>query len=147
MINLEKKQKVLIDFHQHGKSQRTIAKELGMSRNTVKKYIDQDLLARKKETRELPISTNSVMPPAYKKRISPKKALTKSAMRRIREMLKQNKQKRIRNMHKQQLKIVDIHEKLLDEGFKISYTTVHNFINIEEKRHREVFIRQKPTAG
>ncbi|MBH0337119.1 hypothetical protein BM86_16970 [Bacillus thuringiensis] len=62
-------------------------------------------------------------------------------------MLKQNKQKRIRNMHKQQLKIVDIHEKLLDEGFKISYTTVRNFISAEEKRHREVFIRQKPTAG
>ena len=57
-------------------------------------------------------------------------------------MLKQNKQKRIRNMHKQQLKIVDIHEKLLDEGFKISYTTVRNFISAEEKRHREVFIRQ-----
>ncbi|MFZ7759962.1 IS21 family transposase [Bacillus thuringiensis] len=147
MISLKKKQKVLIDFHQNGKSQRTIAKELGISRNTVKKYIDQDLLARKEDTRKLPISTNSVMPPAYKKRVSPKKVLTKSAMSRICEMLKQNKQKRLRNMHKQQLKIVDIHEKLLDEGFKISYTTVRNFISTEEKRQKEVFIRQKPTAG
>lgn len=62
-----------------------------MSRNTVKKYIDQDLLARKQDTRKLPISTNSAMPPAYKKRVNPKKVLTKSAMRRICEMLKQNK--------------------------------------------------------
>ncbi|ANS51631.1 hypothetical protein BM86_16965 [Bacillus thuringiensis] len=48
MISLKKKQQILIDFHQNGKSQRTIAKELGMSRNTVKKYIDQDLVARNK---------------------------------------------------------------------------------------------------
>ncbi|MGG5741914.1 helix-turn-helix domain-containing protein (plasmid) [Bacillus cereus group sp. IBL03679] len=66
MISLEKKQKVLIDFHQNGKSQRTIAKELGMSRNTVKKYIDQDLLARKQDTRKLPISTNGSVAKFFK---------------------------------------------------------------------------------
>ncbi|AIY72880.1 TPA: helix-turn-helix domain-containing protein [Bacillus tropicus] len=80
MISLKKEQQILIDFHQNGKSQRTIAKKLGMSRNTVKKYIDQDLVARKQDTRKLPIPTNFVMTPAYKKRVSPKKALTKSAL-------------------------------------------------------------------
>lgn len=68
-------------------------------------------------------------------------------MKRIREMMKQNKNKREVNMHKQQLKIIDIHEKLLDEGFKIGYTTVRNFVNREEKKEKEVFIRQEPTAG
>lgn len=34
-----------------------------------------------------------------------------------------------------------MHEKLLDEGFEISYTTVRNFVNNEEKRQKEVFIR------
>lgn len=43
MISFEKKQKVLIGFHQENKSQRQIAKELGISRNTVKKYIQEDL--------------------------------------------------------------------------------------------------------
>ncbi|BDH61644.1 hypothetical protein MTP04_19830 [Lysinibacillus sp. PLM2] len=38
MISLEKKQKVLLAFHQESKSQRQIAKELGISRNTVKVY-------------------------------------------------------------------------------------------------------------
>lgn len=32
------------------------------------------------------------------------------------------------------LKIIDIHEKLLDEGFKIGYTTVRNFVNREGKK-------------
>lgn len=45
-------------------------------------------------------------------------------------------------MHKQQLKIIDMYEKLLDEGFNIGYTTVRNFVNSEEKRMKELHIRQ-----
>lgn len=62
-------------------------------------------------------------------------------------MIKQNQRKRQQNMHKQQLKIIDMHEKLLDEGFQISYTTVRNFVNRETKKQKEVFIRQRPEAG
>lgn len=58
-------------------------------------------------------------------------------MKRIREMMKQNENKREVNMHKQQLKIIDMHEKLLDEGFKVSYTTVRNFVNREEKSKKK----------
>lgn len=68
MISLEKKQKVLIAFHQHHKSQRQIAKEFNMSRNTVKKYIEADLTARQQDTKDLPITDNYVTPPTYKKR-------------------------------------------------------------------------------
>lgn len=50
-------------------------------------------------------------------------------------------------MHKQQLKMIDMHEKLLGEGFNISYTTVRNFVNNEIKKQKEVFIRQDPTVG
>lgn len=147
MISLEKKQLVLIEYYQHNMSQRQIAEKLKMSRNTVKKYIEQDLVARQQDTRNLPITDNYVTPPAYKKRNGKKRALTNTVMKRIREMMKQNKNKREVNMHKQQLKIIDIHEKLLDEGFKIGYTTVRNFVNREEKKEKEVFIRQEPTAG
>lgn len=147
MISLEKKQKVLIGFHQENKSQRQIAKELGISRNTVKKYIQEDLEKRKQDIRELPVTDNYVTPPSYKKRKGNKRALTQTVMKRIRKMLKENEYKRQHQMHKQQLKIIDIHEKLLDEGFKISYTTVRNFVNSEVKRLQEVYIRQKATAG
>lgn len=68
VISLEKKQKVLIGFYQENKSQRQIARELGISRNTVKKYIDEDLEKRKLDIRELPITDNYITPPTYKKR-------------------------------------------------------------------------------
>lgn len=147
MITLDKKQEVLLAYHQHNMSQRQIAMKLNMSRNTVKKYIEQDLAARQKDTRNLPVTDNYLTPPAYKKRKGRQVALTNTVVKRLREMLKQNAQKREVNMHKQQLKIIDMHEKLIDEGFRISYTTVRNFVQREVKRTKEVFIRQEPTVG
>lgn len=147
MISLEKKQLVLIEYYQHNTSQRQIAKKLKMSRNTVKKYIEEDLAARQQDTRNLPITDNFVTPPAYKKRKGRTRTLTNTVKKRLRQMIKQNEQKRELNMHKQQLKIIDMHEKLLDEGFQISYTTVRNFVNSESQKEKEVYIRQDPSAG
>lgn len=147
MISLNKKQQVLIAYNLHGKSRRCIAKELGMSRNTVKKYIEEDEKSRDQDVRNLEVTNNYVTPPTYKKRKSKKIVLTESIIKRIRKMLKENERKRQNNMHKQQLKIVDIHEQLIREGHDISYTTVRNFVNSIEKPKKEVFIRQKATAG
>ncbi|RKJ47371.1 hypothetical protein D7X33_34045 [Butyricicoccus sp. 1XD8-22] len=111
VISMQKKQKVLLAFHQENKSQRQISKELGISRYTVKKYIQEDLEKRKQDIRELPITDNYVTPPAYKKRKGNKRALTPTVMKRIRKMLKDNEHKRQHLMHKQQLKMIDIHKK------------------------------------
>jgi len=48
MITLVQKQKIIIDRIQRGKSQRTIARELGISRNTVRKYLKAYRQALKK---------------------------------------------------------------------------------------------------
>ena len=45
-------------------------------------------------------------------------------------------------MSKQQMKIVDMHQKLLDAGYSIGYTTVRNFVNEESAKSKEVFIRK-----
>ena len=105
MISLEKKQLVLIEHYQHNTSQRQIAKKLKMSRNTVKKYIEQDLTARQQDTRNLPVTDNYVTPPAYKKRNGKKVALTNMVMKRIRQMMKQNEQKRELNMPRPIIKL------------------------------------------
>ena len=114
MISLNKKQQVLLAYFQENESQRQIAKRLKLSRNTVKKYIDQELVAKQQDTRNLPITNNYVSPPSYKKRKSSRSVLTTSIQKKIRYMIKQNQRKRQQNMHKQQLKIIDMHEKLLD---------------------------------
>lgn len=50
-------------------------------------------------------------------------------------------------MAKQQMKMIDMHEKLLEEGYSISYTTVRNFVNKEVQKSREVFIRRHCEPG
>jgi transposase len=147
VIGLKKKQQVLIEFNMNGKSRRKIAEELGISRNTVRKYIREDQAARAVDVSKLEVTSNYVTPPSYKKRTGTKRVLTNTVMKRIRKMLQENERKRQSNMQKQQLKIIDIHEQLEREGFEISYTTVRNFINSEAKREKEVFVRQKATAG
>jgi len=41
-------------------------------------------------------------------------------------------------MRKQQMKIIDMHEKLIDAGFSISYTSVRNFVNNETAKVKKV---------
>ncbi|MFD0942358.1 sigma factor-like helix-turn-helix DNA-binding protein [Savagea faecisuis] len=90
MISLNKKQQVLLAYFQENESQRQIAKRLDLSRNTVKKYIDQELVAKQQDTRNLPITNNYVSPPSYKKRKSSRSVLTTSIQKKIRYMIKQN---------------------------------------------------------
>lgn len=40
------------------------------------------------------------------------------------------------------MKMIDIHEAILDAGHAISYTTVRNFVNAEIQKSNEVFIRK-----
>ena len=65
----------------------------------------------------------------------------------LRDFIKENKWKKDHGMAKQQMKIVDMHEKLLQRGYSISYTTVRNFINEEVTKTKEVFIRRHAEPG
>lgn len=50
-------------------------------------------------------------------------------------------------MTKQQMKIVDMRESLLKEGYQIGYTTVRNYVNEITTKQSEVFIRKSPDPG
>nr|MDK7631858.1 hypothetical protein [Globicatella sanguinis] len=70
-----------------------------------------------------------------------RRVLSESIEVMLRDFIKENEWKKDHGMAKQQMKIVDMHEKLLDRGYSISYTTVRNFINEEVTKTKEVFIR------
>ncbi|RKL65073.1 hypothetical protein CR203_22665 [Salipaludibacillus neizhouensis] len=125
-----------------GKSQRSIAKLTKKSRNTVGKYIREFEKSKEDDVRELPIPESIIKPPMYKKRIGKKKVLTEPIKNILRQYIKDNEWKRNHYMKKQQMKIIDMHEKLLDAGYSISYTTVRNFINQEVSKTKEVYIRR-----
>lgn len=65
----------------------------------------------------------------------------------MRGYINENEWKRNHYMAKQQMKMIDMHEELVDAGYSISYTTVRNFVNTEAAKSREVFIRRHCEPG
>lgn len=98
--------------------------------------------------RNLPITEELIKPPVYKSRRKSKKSvLTEQIQNLLRGYIKENIWRRSHYMHKQQMKIIDMHEKLIDMGFCISYTTVRTFVNKETAKTKEVFIRRHSEPG
>lgn len=141
MITLKNKQEIISLFI-GGMSIRKISKKLRMSRNTVSKYIREYEDSKSHDVRNLPVTEEILRPPSYKKRAGRKRVLTTEMVEMIRGFLDDNEWKRKNNMSKQQMKIVDMHQKLLDAGYSIGYTTVRNFVNEESAKSKEVFIRK-----
>lgn len=146
MITLNDKQ-TIIKLYLEGVSKRKIAKQLKKSRNTVDKYIRLFEQSKNEDTRNLPITEEIMKPPTYKKRKGKKPVLTEKIKKILRDYIKENTWKRNHYMSKQQMKIIDMHEKLEDAGFVISYTTVRNFVNKESEKQKEVYIRRHCEPG
>ncbi|MFZ0447210.1 MAG: IS21 family transposase [Bacillus sp. (in: firmicutes)] len=137
----------IIKLYLEGVSQRKIAKKLGRSRNTVDKYIKRFEQSRHEDVRNLPITEEIMNPPKYKKRKGRKRVLTENIKKILRGYIKENEWKRNHYMSKQQMKVIDMHEKLLEAGFSISYTTVRTFVNKETAKAKEVYIRRHCEPG
>ncbi len=146
MITLKDKQNI-IKYYLEGMSKRQIAKTLRKSRNTVAKYIKEFEKSKQVDVRDLPITEEIMKPPTYKKRRGRKNVLTEEIKSLLLGFIKENEWKRNHYMSKQQMKIIDMHEKLLDKGYSISYTTVRNFVNKEAAKTKEVFIRRNWEPG
>lgn len=146
MITLTEKQ-IIIQLHLEGMSKREITKKMKKSRNTVRKYIREFENSRKEDVRNLPFTEEILKPPSYKKRRGRKRVLTEEIKATLRGYIKDNEWKRKHYMGKQQMKIIDMHEKLVNDGHVISYTTVRNFVNQETKKSKEVYIRRHSEPG
>lgn len=146
MITLKEKQ-TIIKLYLEGFSQREIARKTKKSRNTVSKYIDNYENSRLEDVRDLPIAEEIMKPPTYKKRKGKRKVLTEEIKNILCGYIKENEWKRNHYMSKQQMKIIDMHEQLIDAGYFISYTTVRNFVNQEAAKSKEVFIRRHCEPG
>ncbi|WP_066127234.1 IS21 family transposase [Globicatella sanguinis] len=142
-----KEKQTIIKLYLDGLSKRKIALLTKKSRNTVDKYIKEYERSKYEDVRDLPIAEDIVKPPTYKKRVGRRRVLSESIEVMLRDFIKENEWKKDHGMAKQQMKIVDMHEKLLDRGYSISYTTVRNFINEEVTKTKEVFIRRHAEPG
>ncbi|MCP4400013.1 MAG: IS21 family transposase [bacterium] len=146
------KHEIILRHFRDGESKSEISRRLGISRGTVRKYIEE--YSRSKETllneqvadREELIES-LVESPRYNSSTRKKRTLTGEIVSRVKECLEENRKKRSRGQHTQQMKTIDMHELLQQPGHDIGYSSVCTVINELESRGRESVIRQDYDYG
>src|SRR5690606_7794124 len=131
------------------KSQRTISRELGISRKTVRKYVcgyEADLSSNPSGT---VLADHLCHRPTYAASRRSRTRLTPEVVERIDALLGEHEKKRQQGLRKQVLKNRDIHDRLRSEGLEVGYTTVCNYISSRKGRGRirEAFVRQQYEPG
>jgi len=153
MIKLIEKQKIIISHFQKGKSQRQIARQMGLNRRTIAKYIKDyerkkaKLTDSKENSNKEELIADIVENPKYDTSSRKKVKLTEEIIDRIKFYLRENETKRAEGKTKQQKKKIDIFEALKEEGFDISYSTTCNTIRKINKEAKEAYIRQEYAKG
>ena len=157
MIRLDQKAEMLMKYFRENKSQRTIARELGISRTTVRKYIKdfeskhEKLLALEQDGDDnkrkiLMLIEEMASKPKYDSSSRTRVKLTDEIISEIDSLIAKNEQNRLLGRHKQLMKKIDIHEYLIEKGYDIGYTTVCNYIK-DTYDKKEAFVRQEYGLG
>jgi transposase len=107
--------KVLVE----AQSIRSVAREMGVGRNTIKKYLKM---------------SEPVVRVVRQHKPSPVKEMV---VPRIEQILKEW---RHRTTHKQRITATRIHRQLVEEGYKVGITTVRDYLREKRRKQAEVFI-------
>lgn len=145
--------KKMIMLKEQGLSNREVARQTGHDRDTVSKYWKEyqrrleELYNPGADTKE--IQASLLAQPKYNSRTRKRHKYTGELDERIKEILKEEERKDrlLGPGHKQNLTNRQIHQKLLNEGFDISESSINIALADIRKRQREVFIRQHYELG
>lgn len=149
MISMQEKQEIIIQYFREGFSQRQIAKNLGINRKTVRRYLTEyeEKASHLLTTPSTVITDDICSKPQYKSTGRQKRKLTTDILNEINALLLKNEERRHNGQHKQQYKSIDIYEHLKNSGFTVGYSTVCRWVKEIEERSKEAFIRQEYTRG
>ncbi|WP_235832525.1 helix-turn-helix domain-containing protein [Acetivibrio mesophilus] len=147
MIKLHQKQEIILMRFREDISIRAIAKEVGVDRKTVRKYIRQyeqqrQQLMHSGDVQPTELIESIVQPPKYDTSKRKPLKVTDEVLERIKYYLNENQSKRLKGQSKQVMKKIDIFEALKNEGFDIGYTTVCQTISKMSFQSKEAFIRE-----
>jgi DNA-binding Lrp family transcriptional regulator len=154
---LDQKADILMKYFRENKSQRAIARELGISRTTVQKYIKDfktkhEKLMELKQDKDgnkikiLALIEEMASKPKYDTSSRTRVKLTEEIIDEIDKLIAKNEKNKLLGRHKQLMKKIDIHEYLVEKGYDIGYTTVCNYIR-ENYEKKEAYIRQQYDLG
>ena len=145
------KQKIIHYWHIEKKSEVEISKELRLSRNTVRRYLNmfRHALERSRMSGDpQPVLEEFLLSiPRYNSVNRGKRKLNTEIIQAIDGYLLENKKKRLTGKRKQVLKKIDIWELLQTSGHDIGYTVVCDYIRLKESGNQEAFIRQEYDPG
>lgn len=153
MIKLGQKIEILRMYFIEGKPKKQIARELKVSKNTVKTYINQ-FLSAKKELIESGVSKyelieNMVDKPKYNSSNRNARVMTDEIKEKIHEFIKENNLKFNTGKAKMRMTAQDMYEALIEQGFSLSYTSVAQYVQKykENEYTYEAFIKQQYNYG
>lgn len=145
MLNMVDIHGILIDHFRRDKSISKISRELGLSRKTVRRYVQRHIATSVDPVKELSFikASDFSYDSSKRKRIK----LTQEIQSQIDKYLLDNEYKRNQGLGKQILKSIDIHELLESSGFDISYSTVSHYVSKKQQQSKEAFIKQYHEPG
>ena len=151
MISLMDKQEIILSHFREGKSQWQIHRDTGFDRKTIRKYINDYELKKRKllssDEDDMALIEDLTATPKYDISNRVKRRLSDEIIQKINFYLEENNIKRETGRSKQQKKKIDIYECLIEEGYDISYPTVSNYIKTALDSSKEAFIRQEYQLG
>jgi transposase len=151
MMSMVDKQKIIQYWQVEKKSEVEISTALGISRNTVRRYLKSYFRALEESRisgQGQPVLEEFLLTiPHYNSVNRGKRKLTPEIMQAIGDYLQENTLKRQQGKHKQVLKKIDIWELLQSSGQDIGYTVVCDYIRFKASGPHEAFIRQEYEPG
>lgn len=154
MVTIYMKNRILT-MHREGKSNRYIAKMLGISKDTVNKYVNEmkdimkqiELETDKNRTLEL---QNKLVSTPVRKGVSINKVFSGKLKERFYELLKHDEEKELElllGLNKQKITASLLHRRLISEGYKVGITTIQLEFNKYKSKQKEAFIKQEYDPG
>ena len=152
MVKFMSKKDVIM-LKEQGLSTREVARQTGLNRETVSKYWNEYQLKLSQIGTEgadnRALQEELLAEPKYKSSPRKKRKFTEEVENRVKEILAEERRKDrfLGPGHKQKLTNKQIHQKLVDEGFDISRSTISLELSKIREPQKEVFIRQEYDFG
>lgn len=118
VITLNDKQEIIISYLKENMSQREIHRKTGIARDTIRKYVReyenkvQQLGRSLTDVDKVDLIEDITKSPKYKSSERTKTAITDEVLDKLKAFLKENETKRLTGFSKQQMKKIDMYEKM-----------------------------------
>lgn len=143
----------IMNLKESGMSNRSIATTLGISRNTVTKYVNEakilwEQIEHTTDKLEILELQKRLVSAPKRKSVRIKKVFKGDLEIRFKELMMQDEQRDlVLGINKQKLSAAMLHRILRSEGFDVGVTTITDEFRKYKNKHRETFIKQSYEPG